>query len=79
MDNIENNKNTIFYKNIVRNFNIVIGISFIMLVSIIYITSVFNVHIPQFGVMTSQKHMGHGTLGNFLVDKARNYSIHIHS
>ena len=47
MDNIENNKNTIFYKNIVRNFNIVIGISFIMLVSIIYITSVFNVHIPQ--------------------------------
>ncbi|WP_297300330.1 hypothetical protein [uncultured Brachyspira sp.] len=47
MDNIENNKNTIFYKNIVRNFNIVIGISFIMLVSIIYITSIFNVHIPQ--------------------------------
>lgn len=63
MDNIENNKNTIFYKNIVRNFNIVIGISFIMLVSIIYITFIFNVHIAQLNSNTDL-----GLLENILTE-----------
>ncbi|MEI0557125.1 O-antigen polymerase [Brachyspira intermedia] len=42
-DNINNPA----YKNIIKNFNIVIGIAFILLVSAIYITYIFNINIPQ--------------------------------
>ena len=48
MNNIDvNNTNTIAYKNIVRNFNIIIGISFIMIISVIYIISIFSINIPS--------------------------------
>ena len=43
----KNNTNTIAYKNIVRNFNIIIGISFIMIISVIYIISIFSINIPS--------------------------------
>lgn len=42
-DNINNPA----YKNIIKNFNIVIGIAFILLVSAIYVTYIFNINIPQ--------------------------------
>ncbi|KLI20905.1 hypothetical protein SU43_11610 [Brachyspira hyodysenteriae] len=41
------NINTDAYKNIIRNFNIVIGIAFILFVSAIYITYIFNINIPK--------------------------------
>ena len=48
MENIDkNNINTNAYKNIIRNFNIVIGISFILLISSIYIISIFSINIPK--------------------------------
>ena len=34
------------HKNIIRNFNIIIGVSFILLVSAVYITYIFNINIP---------------------------------
>ena len=45
--NIELNKNTNEYKNIIKNFNIIIGISFILLVSIIYITAISSINISN--------------------------------
>ena len=48
MENIDkNNINTNAYKNIIRNFNIVIGISFILLISSIYVISIFSINIPK--------------------------------
>ncbi|WP_157153024.1 hypothetical protein [Brachyspira murdochii] len=48
MENIDkNNINTNAYKNIIKNFNIVIGISFILLISSIYIISIFSINIPK--------------------------------
>lgn len=48
MENIDkNNINTNDYKNIIRNFNIVIGISFILLISSIYIIPIFSINIPK--------------------------------
>ena len=48
-----NNINTSAYKNIIRNFNIVIGISFILIVSIIYITYIMNIDIVQLNSNTN--------------------------
>ena len=42
-DNINNPA----YKNIIKNFNIIIGIAFILFVSAIYVTYIFNINIPQ--------------------------------
>ncbi|CRF32740.1 hypothetical protein BRSU_0994 [Brachyspira suanatina] len=42
-----NNINTAAYKNIIKNFNIVIGIGFVLLVSAIYITYILNINIPK--------------------------------
>ena len=41
------NINTPAYKNIIRNFNIAIGIAFILLISAIYVTYICNINIPQ--------------------------------
>ena len=48
-----NNINTSAYKNIIRNFNIVIGISFILIVSIMYITYIMNIDIVQLNSNTN--------------------------
>ena len=48
MDNInKDNINTNAYKNIIRNFNIVIGISSILLISVIYITFICSINIQE--------------------------------
>ncbi|AEM22265.1 hypothetical protein Bint_1646 [Brachyspira intermedia PWS/A] len=47
------NVNTSAYKNIIRNFNIAIGIAFILLVSAIYVTYIFNINIPQLNSNTN--------------------------
>ncbi|OEJ13578.1 hypothetical protein BFL38_02175 [Brachyspira hampsonii] len=47
------NINTSAYKNIIRNFNIVIGIGFVLLISAIYVTYILNINIPQLNSNTN--------------------------
>ncbi|EKV56075.1 hypothetical protein A966_11961 [Brachyspira hampsonii 30446] len=47
------NINTAAYKNIIRNFNIVIGVVFILLISAIYVTYILNINIPQLNSNTN--------------------------
>ena len=61
-DNINNPA----YKNIIKNFNIVIGIAFILLVSAIYVTYIFNINIPQLNSNTDLAALEGITVKSFL-------------
>ena len=61
-DNINNPA----YKNIIKNYNIVIGIAFILLVSAIYVTYIFNINIPQLNSNTDLAALEGITVKSFL-------------
>ena len=61
-DNINNPT----YKNIIRNFNIVIDIGFILLISAVYVTYICNINIPKLTSNTDLKSLEVITVESFI-------------